>query len=183
MAERRVYDRQGHSQFITFSCYGRRKLLNPDHAKRIVVGTLGSQVARHSGCCIGFCIMPNHVHALVWFPEQDTLHAFMDKWKELTSRQIASLYRRLFPKYWNTIPGDDPVWQARYYAFNTFSPRKTLQKLDYMHNNPVRAGFVKDPCDWPWSSARWYYQGRWVGLPITWPPGCPALAGPGSTRQ
>ena len=41
-------------------------------------------------------------------------------------------------------------------------------KLTYMHENPVRAGPVRTACDWPFSSARYYDQGRSVGVPIGW---------------
>ncbi|MEX0718640.1 MAG: hypothetical protein WD066_18750 [Planctomycetaceae bacterium] len=42
---------------------------------------------------------------------------------------------------------------------------------DSMHLNPVRAGLVSRAIDWRWSSARWYLEGRPVGLPIPWTPG------------
>ena len=45
MSRRRFYDDELHAQFITFSCYNRRKLLDKDRAKKIVIGTLGSQLA------------------------------------------------------------------------------------------------------------------------------------------
>ncbi len=38
-----------------------------------------------------------------------------------------------------------------------FSDKKLQQKLDDMHNNPVRRGLVSSPGDWPWSSWRFYY--------------------------
>ena len=65
------------------------------------------------------------------------------------------------------MAADDPVWQAKYYGFNLFSEDKIVEKLTYMHQNPVRAGLVEQPCDWRWSSARWYEQRRTVGVPIT----------------
>ena len=58
MAKRRIYDNERHAYFITFCCYKRRKLLDMDRAKKIVIGTLGSQLAKHEGLCIGFVIMP-----------------------------------------------------------------------------------------------------------------------------
>ena len=49
-----------------------------------------------------------------------------------------------------------------------YSDDKVREKLIYMHENPVRAGLVARPCDWPFSSARYYEQGRSVGVPIGW---------------
>ncbi len=37
-----------------------------------------------------------------------------------------------------------------------------------MHQNPVRAGLVGRPADWPWSSAGHYETGRSVGVPVAW---------------
>jgi REP element-mobilizing transposase RayT len=50
-------------------------------------------------------------------------------------------------------------WQRRYYDFNVYSRDKVLEKLHYMHANPVREKLVKHPGDWPWSSWSYYYRG------------------------
>jgi putative transposase len=68
MSRKRTYDREGHAHFVTFSCYRRRRLLDHDLAKRIVLGVLNSQLASQDGLCIGFVVMPDHVHAIVRFP-------------------------------------------------------------------------------------------------------------------
>ena len=49
------------------------------------------------------------------------------------------------------------MWQRRFYPFNVYSEKKRLEKLDYMHNNPVKRGLVKEPGEWPWSSWRFYF--------------------------
>ncbi|MBD3674978.1 MAG: hypothetical protein HUJ26_15785 [Planctomycetaceae bacterium] len=69
MVKRRVYQNEKHVHFVTFSCYRRRQLLSLDSSKRIVIGQLGSRLVKHSVLCTGFVIMPDHVHALLWFPE------------------------------------------------------------------------------------------------------------------
>jgi putative transposase len=58
-----------------------------------------------------------------------------------------------------TLRGPEPFWQARYYDFNVWSERKRLEKLNYMHMNPVRRGLVTRPEDWQWSSFRHYATG------------------------
>lgn len=57
-----------------------------------------------------------------------------------------------------------------YYGFNIFTHEALREKVQYMHNNPVRAGVVKETCDWPWSSARFWLQGKPVGIRLSWPP-------------
>ena len=167
---RRIYDDERHAQFVTFSCYRRRRLLDHDRCKRIVLGVLNSQLAIQNGICIGFVVMPNHVHALIWFPETRQLSHFMKQWKQRSSVQIKAAFRGGLQSYAARIDPADPVWQPRYYPFNVFSDRKLQEKLDYMHENPIRAGLARRAIDWPWSSARHYALGRSVGVPINWPP-------------
>ena len=48
------------------------------------------------------------------------------------------------------------IWQARFYDFNVWSARKRVEKLRYMHRNPVKRGLVESPELWRWSSYRAY---------------------------
>jgi putative transposase len=52
-----------------------------------------------------------------------------------------------------------PFWQARYYDFNVYTGRKRIEKLRYMHRNPVKRGLIASPEDWQWSSFRHYAIG------------------------
>ena len=62
------------------------------------------------------------------------------------------------------------VWTTlrKYYAFQIYSRQKLEENLNYIHQNPVRAGLVDHAADWRWSSARYYEAGRTVGVPISW---------------
>src|SRR6185312_14462143 len=53
-----------------------------------------------------------------------------------------------------------PVWQKRFYDFNVWSERKRVEKLRYMHCNPVKRGLVAKPDQWKWSSFRSYMYGE-----------------------
>lgn len=90
----------------------------------------------------------------------------MSQWKRRSSMELKLLYRNKLGAYGQTIDLDGPMWQAKYYAFNVFSRKKAREKLDYMHNNPVKAGLVDNPVDWPYSSARWYFLRKSVGVDI-----------------
>ena len=124
MTQRRIHSEGTYAHFVTFSCYARRKLLDPDPCKRVILGCMSAQMQRQKGTCIGFVTMPNHIHALIWFPEGNQSSLFMNKWKEQTSTRIAASFEKQFPKYWSKIPKDDPVWQKRYYDFNIYSDEK-----------------------------------------------------------
>ncbi len=168
MTERRIYDGQLDAHFVTFSCYRRRRLLDHDQAKRIVLGVLNSQLVKRKASCVAFVVMPDHVHSVVWFPLAGQLSVFMQQWKRLSSHKIMQFVRDELNHYGESIKGKQPLWQPKYYSFNLFDEEKVREKLTYMHENPVRAGLVATACDWPWSSARHYEQNCGVGVPIQW---------------
>jgi putative transposase len=62
--------------------------------------------------------------------------------KALQSLKL-SVSKRLSPR---------PFWQSRYYDFNVFTYNKRVEKLKYMHRNPVTRGLVGRPEEWRWSS-------------------------------
>lgn len=152
---------------MTFSCDRRRRTLDHDRAKRIVLGVLNSQLSLQEGRCVGFVVMPDHVHAIVWFPVADQLSHFLKQWKQRGSAKIKKILCEKLPANAGRFDLSEPVWQPRNYDFNLYSSRKVEEKLAYMHLNPVRAGLVAHPCDWPWSSARSYELGRTVGVPVS----------------
>jgi len=47
-------------------------------------------------------------------------------------------------------------WQRRFYDFNVWSLKKRVEKLHYMHMNPLKRKLVHHPKDWPWSSSSFY---------------------------
>jgi putative transposase len=169
MPPRQIFDQEGHAHFLTFSCYKRRRHLDDDWAKGIVVSTLHDQLKKHAGRCAGFVIMPDHVHAIVWFLDSDKLSPFMKQWKRCSSILIKKNQKKYLVQYRTTFDEKEPVWQRKYYSFNLYSSAKIEEKLAYMHNNPVTKGMVAQPEEWPYGSARFYMLGQSVGLPIELP--------------
>ena len=57
-----------------------------------------------------------------------------------------------------TMHGDSRyrVWQRRFYPYGVYAEKKRLEKLNYMHNNPVKRGLVDSPEQWPWSGFRFH---------------------------
>jgi putative transposase len=91
--------------------------------------------------------MPEHVHLLMNEPEIRSLAKALQSLKQGTARQLA-------------LRAAEPFWQARYYDFNVSSESKFLEKLRYIHRNPVHRGLVGRPEDWEWSSFRHYATGE-----------------------
>ena len=153
----------GTLHFVTFSTYQRRRFLEPDRTRSIVVETLSEMLERHGASCHGFVVMPDHVHALLTVREDSTIADFLKVWKKTSSYRIGRFYEQELTKYRELCPRKCPVWQARYYDFNVFTTRKHVEKLKYIHRNPVTRGLVKKPKDWAWSSFVHYSTGA-VGV-------------------
>jgi putative transposase len=163
----RIDDSQLFAHFVTFSCKRRRRLLDAERAKQVILGILNSQLTKQSARCIGFVVMPDHVHATVWFPQPHQLSEFMQQWKQRSLHALKQLFQTHFPKYARWME-EDSFWQPRYCAFHIYSRAKLEEELNYMHMNPVQEGLVHAPSEWKWSSARWYEQRRSVAVPIQW---------------
>ena len=101
-----------------------------------------------------------------WQP-RPTISSFMLAWKKTSSYRIKRFYQQELTKYQDLCPDNCPIWQAKFYDFYLESEKKHLEKLDYMHANPVAAELAKTILDWKWSSARCYELGEEVGVPIT----------------
>ncbi len=56
--------------------------------------------------------------------------------------------------------GPEHVWQKRFYDFNVYNERKRVEKLRYIHRNPVKRGLAELPEQWAWSSFRAYAYGE-----------------------
>ncbi len=143
----RRFQETGQVHYITFSCYQRRPNLRRDEACATFVAAL-ERVRRDYGLCVyGYVVMPEHVHLLLNEPERNTFAQAIKSLKQGVARRLA-------------LRAKDSFWQARYYDFNVWSERKFVEKLRYIHRNPVKRGLVERPEDWRWSSFRHYASGE-----------------------
>ncbi len=95
--------------------------------------------------------MPEHFHLLIGEPDDGSV-AVMQVLKQRVSRQCRARGRSRPPD--DALP---PVfWHPRSYDFNVFTKKKLIEKLDYIHWNPVKRGLVASPDQWRWSSDRYY---------------------------
>jgi len=94
----------------------------------------------------GYVVMPEHVHLLMSEPERAKLSVVLQMLKQNVARRLRS-------------PEGGLLWLPRYYDFNVRSAGKRIEKLRYIHRNPVKRGLVQSPEDWAWSSFRHYASG------------------------
>ncbi|MGA2809194.1 MAG: transposase [Terracidiphilus sp.] len=141
------YQQCGVFHFLTFSCYRRQPLLGSETAYSVFESELEA-VRRQYGFVVGgYVLMPEHVHLLVGEPRNASLAVAMQVLKQKTSRKLKGR-------------GEAQFWQRRYYDFNVWSEEKRVEKLRYMHRNPVRRGLAAKPEDWRWSSFLHYATGK-----------------------
>jgi len=90
---------------------------------------------------LGFCLMPNHFHLVLWPRAQGDLSRYL-QW--LLTAQVRRYHRR----YRST----GHVWQGRFKAFPVENDAHLLTVLRYVERNPLRARLVRRAENWAWSS-------------------------------
>ena len=156
--------------FLTTSTYRRTQIFNSELFKRELVATLAELRAELGFRLLGYVLMPEHFHLLIWPSEAANPSQIMQRLKGRTARSILKTLRENQRQAWCarmlrrfTLPStvhaeaNGRVWQRRFYDMNIWTEKKQLEKLDYMHNNPVTRRLVSSASEWPWSSWRYYF--------------------------
>jgi putative transposase len=165
--------------FLTFSCYQRQPLFSSASRCDLFLKILERVRLRYRLVVLGYVVMPEHVHLLVGEPQRETLSTAIQALKlgVVRSLQCAGVnaMSRKPSETWGTPSWDAAIsstpevgasnkpnrfWQARFYDFNVFTEKKRIEKLRYIHRNPVARGLVASPEQWRWSSFRWYLSGE-----------------------
>jgi putative transposase len=141
------YQLEDHLHFVTFSCFHRQPYLVCPASKSLFETALEVTRSQYDFRVIGYVVMPEHVHLLMSEPVFGLLGNALKSLKVSVSKR--SIQR--------------PFWQPRYYDFNVYSAPKRIEKLRYIHRNPVNRGFADKPEQWQWSSFRHYATGR-IGI-------------------
>ena len=123
------------------------------------VKLLGEAVERHPTRLLGYCVMPNHWHLVVW-PRVNELSPFMH-WLTLMHAQR-----------WNFrhgLTGTGPVYQNRFKAIPVQTGTHLLSVLRYVERNPLRAQLIRRAEQWRWSSL-WQRANNTNVVPLSpWP--------------
>ena len=113
-----------------------------DDDRRVYLELLWEQGQRFGFRIEGYCLMTNHIH-VVGVPAR----------KESLAKAIGRTHFR-YSQYVNRMHGrSGHLWQNRFYSC-ALDAGHALNALGYVELNPLRAGIVKKPWDYPWSSAR-----------------------------
>ena len=157
----RRFHHTGDWHFITCSCYRRQKFLDSVRRRDLFLDILEQVRTKYDLVVAGYVVMPEHFHLLVSEPRLTRLSLAMQVLKQRVSRRCLGKKRKRRDQMKLWAEEDPPAfWQPRYYDFNVFSQRKYVEKLRYIHRNPVKRGLVPSPELWRWSSFRDYYLGE-----------------------
>ena len=166
------YFAPGQLQFITASTYRRVPLfLSPKFCGELVKA-LEAVRGELSFRLLGWVLMPERFHLLIWPQPVESTSRIVQQLKQRSAAGILRLLRQNPDHPWCAkmlarlrLPPSVHdqsayrVWQRRYYPFGIYSEKKRLEKLSYMHANPVKRGLAASPDQWPWSSFRLYCLG------------------------
>ncbi len=136
----------GYLHFITTSCYRRSPLLGTSQNRDLFLEVMEQVRRRYRFVVVGYVIMPEHVHLLFSEPERANPSVAMKVLKQSFARRLLGKLRAAAdPRQsclWDTALAVGHVWQHRFYDFVVFTEKKRVEKLRYMHRNPVARGLV-----------------------------------------
>ena len=139
------FHESGQSHFVTFCCYHRRPSFTLSASKKTFELALERVRLDFDLCVYGCVVMPEHVHLLLSEPARQTLADVLKSLKQGVARRL--------------IGDAEHFWQKRYYDFNVRNESQFVEKLRYIHRNPVKRGLCERPEDWEWSSFQHYAEG------------------------
>lgn len=151
-------------QFFTATINGWQRLLEPDAHKDIIVNSLRFLVEDKRIKLYVFVIMSNHIH-LIW-QMQPLIHSqhVQRDFLKYTAQRIKYDLRKTNPEELVAYESNanDRVyqfWKRRALSIELRTDKVYQQKLEYIHQNPVKAGLCKLPEEYKYSSALFYQTG------------------------
>jgi len=158
----------GNDHSINFTCFKNQKFLSNERACLWFLDSLRDAIENHVCALWAFCVMPDHAHLLV-YPKTPTFDGppFLSDVKMPVTRKAVGWVAANSPSFLERMEDRESdgnvvhrFWQrGGGYDRNLQTPEIIYAEIDYMHDNPMKAGLVGRAIDWRWSSAR-----QWEGL-------------------
>lgn len=164
----KIYDKQ-YPHFITSTVINWIDVFTRRQYRDVIIDSL-EYCRREKGLLLyAYCIMTNHIHLIIG-SEGDKIENIVRDFKSYTSTYIRKLLendvqesrRKWIVKMMyesgrkQSNNRDFQFWQHHFHPIQLDSNELVDQKMDYIHNNPVKAGFVDKPEDYLYSSAKNY---------------------------
>ena len=145
----------GGTYFFTVNLANRSQTLLVDYVE-ILREAFRKVKCQHPFQIDAIVILPDHLHTLWTLPPEDADYA--TRWM-----LIKGGFSRLLPKgEWRNqsrrARQERGIWQRRYWEHLIRDDRDFEGKINYIHYNPVKHGYVSRPADWPFSSIHQYIR-------------------------
>ena len=158
---RKTHNIPGHAHELTFTCYKNQSFFTNERTCIYLLESFKLSKIKYDYDIWAYVIMPDHVHLLI-FPRSEnySISAILLSIKQSTSRRELNYIRKYGPnklKFFATGQKNTKYrfWQdGGGYDKNVTITKAIINIVKYIHNNPVRIGFVDKAIDWKWSSAR-----------------------------
>jgi putative transposase len=150
-----------HPEFITVTCLNWQPVLREERFKNIVIKSLDFLSAEKRVIVYAFVIMSNHFHLIWQVLGNHTRDQVQRDFLKFTSQQILKRLKEeksslLADLIVNAKDRKYQIWERNSLGIPLWSSDVLDQKLDYIHNNPVKAGLCKYPEEYKFSSAKFY---------------------------
>jgi putative transposase len=138
-------------------------LLMDDRYKDVIISSLEYLSNEGKVDVFSFVIMPNHVHIIWRANEMNGKESPQGSFLKYTAHQFKKMLKQETPEMLEAYSSDAvnksyEFWQRDPLAVELYSKKTAVQKLDYIHRNPLAEHWqlVKDPCEYKYSSAKYY---------------------------
>ncbi|MDB5283994.1 MAG: element-mobilizing transposase RayT [Bacteroidota bacterium] len=155
-----------HPQFFTATILEWKPLLTEDTYKDIIIKSLVFLKNEGSIVIYAFAIMPNHIHLIWQIQDGHTRDLVQMRFLKFTAQQMKfrlldTNADRLSAFLVNAKDRKYQFWERNSLSIDLWTPDVFIQKLDYIHNNPIQEKWklVQYPEDYKYSSARFYETG------------------------
>ena len=156
---------EGNIYYITTVVYDRLPIFTRPSFITPLIDSLNFYRYKRAFKLLGYVIMPDHIHLIIWPIGDSTVSEIMRDYKKFTSTRIIRQAEVESIIEWiaafqqageKTGRSDNKVWQDSYWDENVYTEHFLRQKLNYMHCNPLRTGLVEHLDQIPYSSYRNY---------------------------
>ena len=169
----KIHDQQA-VYFVTFTVVNWIDVFTRNEYRMIIVDSIKFCQEKKGLEVYAWCIMTNHVHLIIGTNGTNKLEDIIRDIKRHTSKHLRIEIERnpvesrkewmlwMFERAgkYNSNNNDWQLWQQHNHPIELSDPEKAEQRLNYLHDNPVSAGFVPEALFWQWSSAYDYSGGK-----------------------
>ena len=161
--------------FVTFTLTDWLPVFISPEPTKIIIESLNFCIEKNFLRVHSYVIMPNHIHLIVSDQNYDNecLQKALTEFRKYTGNRLAkyidnALSESLSLVIRNTAVNDRirQVWQPGWRAEALATDKFLMQKINYIHENPVRKGLVRSAADWRHSSAAYWINGEESEVPI-----------------